>query len=63
MQVFGTEQLLRELAERVIVSKASACMVVVDELAGQKARSEGPVQPSQLSAHSLPWCLRTWLVS
>ena len=46
MQIVGTEELLRELPERVVVSEAGACMVLVDKLAGQKARSQRPVQSS-----------------
>ncbi len=52
MQVFCTEELLHELAERVVISGAGACMVVVDKLASQKSRSEGPAQ-SKLALSSL----------
>lgn len=45
MQVFCSEKFLRGIAERVIVSEAGACTLVVDQLARQKPRSEGPVQP------------------
>ena len=45
MQVLCTEELLSELAERVIVSEAGACMLIVEKLAGQKPCSERPVQP------------------
>ena len=41
-QILCTEELLRKLAQRVIVSEAGACVIVVDELAGQEARCERP---------------------
>jgi len=44
MQVFCTEEPLREVDEKVIVSEAGACMLVVDKLASQKPRREEPVQ-------------------
>ena len=44
MKVFCAEELLRELAERVIICEAGACMFVVDDLGCQKSCSEGPVQ-------------------
>ena len=44
MQIFCTEKLLHELAERVVISGAGTCMVVVDKLASQKSCSEGPAQ-------------------
>ena len=44
MQIFCTKELLHELAERVVISGAGSCMIVVDKLAGQKSRSKGPAQ-------------------
>ena len=39
-QVLCAEELLRKLAQGVIVSEAGACVIVVDELGGQEARRE-----------------------
>lgn len=44
MKVFRIEELLRELAKRIVVVKAGTCMLVVYKLASQKSRSEGPIQ-------------------
>ena len=41
-QVLCAEELLRKLAQRVIVSEAGACVIVVDELGGQEPRRERP---------------------
>ena len=41
-QVLCPEELLRKLAQGVIVSEAGACVIVVDELAGQEPRRERP---------------------
>ena len=49
MQVSSTEELLRELTEWVIVSEAGICMLVVDKLASQESRSEGPMQSNLAS--------------
>lgn len=50
MQVFCSEELLRELAERVFVSETGTTVLVIDNFASQEPRSEGPIESDSASS-------------